>query len=169
MATDIHMYLIDNKGNIINDNLYDGRNYHWFDNITNRYTDFEYSYFPAHYGLPLFEDIKIPKKIENDYTEKRGYDFYYMKLKDYLNWFNQYKPHIKAGYFTEYDKWLIENKGYIPDEDEVITHIENIEHPEIYIFMTYENIYNPDKKIISKIDITDDSIEDYYIIYYFDC
>ena len=29
--------------------------------------------------------------------------------------------------------------------------------------------FNPDKNIISNIDITDDSIEDYYIIYYFDC
>ena len=29
--------------------------------------------------------------------------------------------------------------------------------------------YNPDKNIISNICITDDLIEDYYIIYYFDC
>ena len=167
MGVDIHMYLIDNKGNIINDNLYDERNYHWFDNITEKGTDPEYKYYPAYYGLP--KDIKIPKKIEDAHIIDYYYNFYYMKLKDYVDWFFEYRPHIRAGYFTEYDKWLIENKGYVPDEDEVITNVEAIEHPEVYIFMTYENIYNPDKKIISKIDITDDSIEDYYIIYYFDC
>lgn len=169
MGADIHMYLIDKEGVIVNDNLYHGNNYHWFDNITDKGADFEYEYFPAHYGLPLSKDIKIPKKIKDEYAKNCYYDFYYMKLKDYVDWFNQYKPHIKAGYFTEYDRWLIENKGYIPDEDEVITHIENIEHPEVYTFMTYKNTYNPDKNIISNIDITDGSIEDYYIIYYFDC
>lgn len=165
MGKDICMYLIDNKGNIINDNLYNGRNYHWFDNITGRVTDPEYNHYPAHYGLP--KDIMIPKKIKDEYI-KDYYDFYYMKLKDYVDWFNKYEPDIRAGYFTEYDRWLIENKGYIPDEDEVLTHIENIEHPEVYTFMTYENIYNPDKNIISNIDVHG-SIEDYYIIYYFDC
>ena len=165
MGKDICMYLIDNKGNIINDNLYNGRNYHWFDNITGRGADPEYNHYPTHYGLP--KDIMMPKKIEDEYI-KDYYDFYYMKLKDYLDWFNKYEPDIRAGYFTEYDRWLIENKGYIPDEDEVVTHIENVEHPEVYTFMTYENIYNPDKNIISNIDVHG-SIEDYYIIYYFDC
>ena len=168
MATDIHMYLINKDGAIINDNLYDGRNYHWFDNITEKGTDPEYEYYPAHYGLPLSKDIKIPKKIKDEYAKNCYYDFYYMKLKDYIDWFLEYKPHIKAGYFTEYDKWLIENKGYVPDEDEVITNVEAIEHPELYMFMIYENIYNPDKDIASNINV-DGSIEDYYIIYYFDC
>lgn len=165
MGADIHMYLIDNKGNIINDNLYDERNYHWFDNITEKSPDPEYKHYPAHYGLP--KDIKIPKKIEDAYIKNCYYNFYYMKLKDYVDWFLQYKPQIRAGYFTEYDKWLIENKGYIPDEDEVITNVEAIEHPELYMFMVYENIYNPDKNIVSNINI-DGLIEDYYIIYYFD-
>ena len=156
MGTDIHMCLINDKGDIIKDNLYDGRNYHWFDNITGRGHDSEYKHYPAYYGLP--KDIKVPKKIEDDYSKDYYYDFYYMNLRDYLNWFNQYKPYIKAGYFTEYDKWQIEKKGYIPDEDEVITNIEVVEHPEIYTFMECIDI-----------DKINEAIEDYYIIYYFDC
>ena len=116
----------------------------------------------------FFQRIQNRILVSKNQKQKDLFSFSLNK-NDYLDWFNQYKPYIKAGYFTEYDKWLIENKGYIPDEDEVITHIENIEHPEIYTFITYKDMYSPDKNIISNIDITDDSIEDYYIIYYFDC
>ena len=55
--------------------------------------------------------------LDLDLLEKSGYfDFRAIKVNDYINWFRKYRPDKDAGWVSTYDKWRIENKGYIPED-----------------------------------------------------
>ena len=111
MGKDIHMFIVGKQG-IIKSNIYTGRNYVWFDQLTDAgdYAD-DYANLPITFGWSPFtpEILKIRYSRERDY-----YDHYHFKVKYFVEWFEKYRPNVDAGWVTTYDKWLYETKGIIP-------------------------------------------------------
>ena len=111
MGMDIHLNII--HGNeIIAKEIFDGRNTNWFNKLKDA-NEGVYEKLPIEYGTP--EDA--PQEIKD--LEKEGpsyFGFRYIKVGDFKEWFRKYKPNVDAGWATTYEKWLIENKGYEPEE-----------------------------------------------------
>lgn len=110
MGVDIHMY-IQHNGKFIYEDIFNGRNSEWFANMQGEGWDDVYDELPISYGFP--EDI--PQEYIDHYKDWT-YGHCYIKVEDFLDWFKKYRPDIDAGWFSTYDKWRIEKKGYIPDE-----------------------------------------------------
>lgn len=110
MGVDIHMYIVED-GKILHEDIYDGRNSEWFNNLQGDGYDTEYEH--------LSREYQISEQAPEDLKEKANKDYYFghrtIKVYDFLNWFETYRPDRHAGWATTYDKWAIENKGYIPD------------------------------------------------------
>lgn len=92
--------------------IFDGRNSEWFSNLSGTSKDNEYDHLPKKYG---FSD-QCPDWMRKKYRSDSGYyNFIYINVADFKNWFLKYRPDKDAGWVTTYDRWRIENKGYVPD------------------------------------------------------
>ena len=112
MGVDIHMYIVKNK-NIIKENVFDGRNSEWFNNIQGDGNSDEYDHFPIYkYGVSEQAPDELIKEANEDYY----YGHRTVKVSDFKQWFNKYRPDKQASWVTTYDKWRIENKGFTPDD-----------------------------------------------------
>lgn len=165
MGVDIHMSIISKEGEYRYQDIYDGRNTEWFDNITGDYHSEFYEGFPVCQGLPE----KIPSEIAKAYDIRGGacyYDFCYVNVGEFKYWFEHTRPDVDAGWVSTYDKWLYETKDIVP---ELSHYLEEDANPYDYHFIEVTNpwdssawLYN---YIISRENI---KLED-YIVYYFDC
>ena len=122
MGVDIHMYIVKDK-EIVADDIFDGRNTEWFNNLMQRGNNDEYDYLPVKWCIsPMApDDLKEKYKKEDGY-----YGFHCMKVEDFMKWFNKYRPDKDAGWVTTYEKWAYENKGeylepshYYPTNEEI--------------------------------------------------
>lgn len=169
MGVDIHIYVVDKFGKKKTDNLYDGRNYGWFDNLQDRGMAPEYSYLPRLYRN------NTPKEIVNLFNDLGAKDGYYgmtaVRISDLIKWYNQYRPHVHAGWVTKYDAWLYRAKGIVPSEDDVYTdpYITDSFKVELYEFIEYTDDYNPMTIVYDKITNNNLIFNDDYLIFYFDC
>ena len=122
MGADIHIHLID-KDKVIKENLYDGRNYEWFDALKETYYEgYEvYKYLPTSFGFPE----EMPPIYSKYNTDTDYYGHHYISLADLVAWFNEYHPEIKAGWVHEYDAWLYNIKGIDINENESEFNKEN--------------------------------------------
>ena len=168
MGMDIHIHVI--RGTeVVREDIFDGRNSEWFNNLMGRGDDDEYDYLPVSYGLP---DVK--PEVVDGYTlsemkeNKDGYfGFRYISVKDFKKWFDAYRPDKKAGWVTTYEKWQWEKQGVEPrdprrylDKDDIIEDMHFIEFDKTYDCSKWLYEY-----IIKNSIIWDNS----YIIYWFDC
>ena len=130
------MYIVkDNKA--IRENIFDGRNSEWFGNLQGEGWDDEYNHFPRKFGF----SSQAPEDLIHRYEKRDGYyGFYYVNVQEFKDWFQRYRPDKKAGWCTTYDKWRIENKGFIPDELQYKLHAEDI--IEDMHFIEYTNLYD---------------------------
>ena len=138
MGMDIIMNISSN-GKYIAEDIFNGRNAIWFDNLQGKGHQMEYEHLPAKPGIAS----SIPnysEEIEKNLKEKSHFGFFNIKVGDYKDWFEKYRPDTDAGWVTTYDRWRIEHKGYIPDEiqtrlspDDVISDMH---------FMTFVNRYD---------------------------
>ena len=102
---------------VVKEDIFEGRNSEWFQNLLGHGYDDEYDHLHLTWGFP---DVK-PEVIEGHKTDeykenKDGYfGFNHILVDDFLKWFEKYRPDLKAGWCSTYDKWRIEKKGYIPD------------------------------------------------------
>ena len=168
MGVDIHIYVVDKFGKKKTEELYDGRNYRWFDNLQDRGMDPEYNYLPRLY----WNDT--PREIFNLFKDLETKDYYGMaavRISDLIGWYNKYRPHVHAGWVTKYDAWLYHAKDIIPSEDDVYTDPSIIEDfkVELYEFIEYTDKYNPMTEIYDKITQDTGIANDDYLIFYFDC
>ena len=168
MGVDIHIYVVDKFGKKKTEELYDGRNYRWFDNLRDRGMDPEYNYFPRLY----WNDT--PREIFNLFKDLEKDDYYGMaavRISDLIEWYNHYRPYVHAGWVTKYDAWLYHAKNIIPSEDDVYTDPSIIEDfkIELYEFIEYEDKYNPMSVIYDEITKNTNIANDDYLIFYFDC
>lgn len=155
IGKDIHIYIM-KDGKRLTDNLYDGRNSEWFNNMAGCGCDNEYDYLPMEYGMYKGADEEF-KKLEN---EKGYFDFRYIKISDFKEWYRQYRPYLKAGFVSIYDKWRIENKGYIPE------YASRFPSETEVVFVEYEDHYEPSTIIFKQ--LTSSAFEDAYLCWCFD-
>lgn len=112
MGMDIHMHLV-KDGEYVKKNIYDGRNREWFANLQDEGWDDCYDNLDIIFGL----SPKAPKTIDVAKLREDGYfGFYHIPVKRFKEWFETYRPDKDAGWVSTYDKWRIENKGYVPDD-----------------------------------------------------
>ena len=155
MGTNIFMYLVkDNK--IVKNDIFNGRDSEWFQNLQGNGWDDIYDELPRHYGV----SPQAPSSLATKANEVYHFDKLYMSVKDFKDWFNQYKPQLRAGWVTTYDKWNYETRGTIPDEKRFLDKEDNIND---YHFIEYTDefdqslwLYNYliDNNIEDDVDIT---------------
>lgn len=159
---DIHMHIV-NNGEIIRDDIFDGRNSEWFNNLQNRGYDFEYKDLPTEWGI----SPQAPPEFM-DYQEKDYYfGFFYVSVKKYKEWFIKYRPDKDAGYVSTYDKWRMENKNYVPyDTPSDLSTIEEYMRGDMH-FVEYEKEYDSSRWLYEYL-IDNNIPEDADITYWFD-
>lgn len=161
MGMDIHISIV-KDGKIIAQDIFDGRNTAWFNNMMQRGTDLEYDYMPANCGV----SPQAPKEIETEYNEDFMFGQHYISVLDFKNWFDTYKPHLNAGWITVYDKWVWDKKGIKPADvryDDIRRTIPEDEPAYNWCFIEYEKecdcshwlmIYLIENEIPNDADIT---------------
>lgn len=157
MGKDIHIHIVQNK-EYIKKEIFDGRNSEWFANLTRDGLDDCYDLLDIKYGLSPQAPEEIDKK---SLTEDGYFDFYYINVKEFKDWFQKYRPDIDAGWVTTYDKWRIENKGYVPEdichylsEDDNPADMHFIEIVNQYDCSAWLSTYLVDHEIDDNADIT---------------
>ena len=164
MGVDIHMSVIGKDGEMKYSEIFDGRNTEWFDNITKNYHNDFYQNYPVRYELPE----KVPEVIKNDHDDPDScyYDFFHINVGDFLEWFEEARPDIDAGWVCTYDKWLYENKKIVPELNRWLDEDAN---PYDYQFIEVENPWDCSKWLYEYINEHEDITVDDFIVYYFDC
>lgn len=161
MGMDIHIHIVKN-GEYVVKNIYTGRNSDWFDNMMGNGYDDCYNYLDLIFGI----SPQAPKNLDAKELSKKGYfDFFYVSVKNFKNWFKQYRPDISAGWVSTYDKWRIEHKGYIPEYMAYTLTKEDILEDMHFVEVT--NPYDPSAFIYSFL-IENDIDDNADITYWFD-
>ena len=155
------MHIVKNK-EYIKKNIFDGRNSEWFANLQGNGWDNIYDTFPSNYGIGK----QAPEDIDVEKLEHNGYfGFYSISVKDFIEWFVQFRPDVDAGWVHTYDKWLYETKEVIP---EVNHYLDSDERIEDMFFITIENKYDCSAWLFNYLN-ENNIDEDADIIYWFDC
>lgn len=161
MGVDIHMHIY-KDGEILEKDIFDGRNSEWFSNMQREGWDNEYDHLPTHYDFPE----GFPKDLVEKYTKENGYyGQYHIKVEDFIEWFHKYRPDLNAGWATTYEKWQYEKKGEIP-EDLPITLPPDANINDMH-FIEYENIWDCSRWLVEFL-IDHEIPNDAYICYCFD-
>lgn len=164
MGVDIHMNIVTKDGKYRCEDIFDGRNSEWFDNLCENYHSEFYQNFPRRHGIPE----AVPESIGKDFTDEDScyYDFYHINVGEFLEWFEEARPDIDAGWVSTYDKWLYEKKKIIPE----ISHwLDEDANPYDYHFIEVENPWDCSKWLYEFINERKDISPDDFIVYYFDC
>jgi len=131
MGVDIHMFIVDKDKQILKEDIFDGRNSEWFNNLQDRGNDNVYDYCPIVYGWKPV----CSKKLIRQYVDCQSYyGHFHISVKLFKEWFEKYNPHKEAGWVTTYEKWQIENQSYCPedpkhflDDDDIIEDMHFVE------------------------------------------
>lgn len=139
MGTDIHFFAIKkDTGEMLGRDLYEGRNYEWFDKLSGNTRETEYDYLDSHYDLPDVCAEEIVKEYEDCYGGR------HITASEFIKWYENYKPYSDAGWVTVRDSWLYYNKGIVPD----LYHNLPDDYPvENYKFIEITNVWEPSNKI----------------------
>ena len=165
MGVDIHMSIISKEGEYRAKEIYDGRDTEWFDNISGDYRSEFYEHFPMCRGIPEH----VPDEIRRDYNDNSNfsyYDFCYVNVGEFLDWFEHTRPDIDAGWVSTYDKWLYETKGIVPD---LLHYLEEDANPYDYHFIEVVNPWDSSAWLYNFIKNQSNATPEDYIVYYFDC
>lgn len=164
MGVDIHMSIISKNGESKFKEIFDGRDYEWFDNISGNYHTEFYQNFPLMNGIPE----KVPDNIREDFaSEGVFYDFFHVNVGEFLSWFEEARPDIDAGWVSTYDKWLYEKKNIVP---ELFHWLDEDNNPYDYQFIEIENPWECSKWLYDFIIKHKKEIgPNDFIVYYFDC
>ena len=157
MGMDIHMYVVQN-GEVLASDIYPGRNSNWFRKLQEEGDDEIYEQLPIVVG---FSD-KAPIELKDRFKKEKGYfNHYHILVKFFKNWYETYRPDLKAGWVTTYDKWRMERKGYIPEdvqktlcETDIIEDMHFVEYTDMYEGSYWLYYYLIDNHIPDNADIT---------------
>ena len=162
MAVDIHLSIISKDGEYRCNEIYDGRDHEWFDNLTVNYGNEFYQNFPRRHGIPLV----APEDLKKQESEGDCYGFYHVNVGEFLEWFVEVRPDIDAGWVSTYDKWLYERKGIVPQLNCFLGEEDN---PYDFHFIEVENPWDSSKWLYEFIQEREDITVDDFIVYCFDC
>ena len=123
MGMDITLSIFKNK-ECIAENIFDGRNTTWFNNMMGRGIDDIYNHLPIGYGI----SDEVSEDWTKHYEDPCSYfEHHYINVYKFKEWFFKYRPDIDAGWVTRYEEWAYENKGIEPvylqkrlDHDDII-------------------------------------------------
>lgn len=161
MGVDIHMFVTKGK-EIIAENIFNGRNTNWFNNLMGQGNDEEYDELPVIHRTSK----DIPDKILEEY-ESGYYGFSHCTVKEFIDWFNEYRPDVDAGWVTTYEKWKIEHKNYVPD---YVCHDMPIDVPiEDLHFVEIVDKHDCSRWLVEYLESNPDVTDDMLIVFYFDC
>ena len=133
------MYIVKNKKTLAED-IFDGRNSEWFNNLQKDGWDDTYNKLPSKYGF----SEQCPDNITKNYKDEFGfYGFHYINVGDFREWFIKYRPDIDAGWVSTYDKWRIENKEYVPED--LQHYLDKDDNINDMHFVTVQNKYDCSK------------------------
>ena len=165
MGVDIHLGIATRDGKYVYNEIFDGRNGEWFDNISGSIRGMSneiYHTFPRISGIPDKAPEELVKAYKEDY-----YGFNYVKVADFLAWFTKMRPDVDAGWVTTYEKWLYEKKGIEPEIRHYLSDEYNIND---FYFIEVENKWDCSKWLFDFLTEHGESIDpEDYIVYYFDC
>ena len=164
MGMDIHIDIV-YKGEIIAEDIFEGRNSVWFNKLMGRTYAPEYDHLDRGWGAYP----NAPKEYIDRYSDEGTYFGHgYIKVRDFIDWFDKYRPDLDAGWVSTYDKWRIEKKGYIPEE---IWHtLDPKDNPADMHFIEIPNTWEDSSIVVYKYVTQHKEIPgDAYIIYCFDC
>lgn len=154
------------KGNkFIKEDIFSGRNSEWFSNLQGNGWDDEYDHFPSSWGIPEDAPEKI-KEYFNKADDYGYYDFRYIKAGAFCEWFNKYRPDLKAAWVSTYDKWRIEKKNYIPENPQ--HYLEPKDLIDDMHFIEYQDKYDCSLWLYNYL-LDNEIYADSVIVYYFDC
>ena len=161
MGVDIHLYICKDEKYIAED-IFDGRNSEWFQNMQKCGNDEVYDSLPLEHGI----SNQAPAEW-NEYANKFGYyGFYYIKVGEFCDWFIAHRPDEDAGWVTRYEAWAYRYKEIEPeylkkklDKDDVIEDMKFIKVINKYDCSAWLYCYLMDNSIP----------EDAIIQYCFDC
>ena len=112
MGVDLHMHIIDSKGNFLAKNLFEGeRDYDWFDALVGSEGVDSFKQLPSLDGIP--EGLK-DKIFSSEKELKSYYGFKYITIKDFYNWFWKNRPDYNAYWTTKRQAWLYQTKKIVP-------------------------------------------------------
>ena len=110
MGVDIHLYICKDEKYIAED-IFDGRNSEWFQNMQKCGNDEVYDSLPLEHGI----SNQAPAEW-NEYANKFGYyGFYYIKVGEFCDWFIAHRPDEDAGWVTRYEAWAYRYKEIEPE------------------------------------------------------
>ena len=155
------MHIIKDEEMIAED-IFDGRNTEWFCNLQKEGNSPEYDYLPVKYGIPE----KVPSLIKEDF-EDCFYGFHYITVGGFIDWFEEFKPELHAGWATIHDWWLYRTKHVHPAE--VYTDITSIPKNERdnYEFNEFTDHYDCSLWLYNYLH-NNHTPMDAIIVYYFD-
>lgn len=169
MGVDMDMMVMRDDGAVVMKDMFMGRDSDWFEKLQMYSCEEIYDDFlPAFSGIPSFS----PKELQRVYAEYEGegfYGFHFMKVEDYLNWYDTYKPNIDAGWVSAYEKWKIERRHWKP---EYLTRYRPEDAAPDDVFFVECEVLCHDTEIVEQIRDNEDVMRDkgrYWIVYYFTC
>jgi len=150
MGMDISMFICQG-GHVIASDIYDGRSSEWFANLRDEGWSAVYDELPIVYGWTS----TVPNELKEQYSRDKGYfEHRHILVKYYKEWYTRCNPHKRAGWVTTFEKWRMENQGYIPedpreylDKDDVLADMHFIEWEDKYDQATWLYNYLIDNKI----------------------
>ena len=164
MGVDIHMFIC-RKGEILGDDIFDGRNSEWFNNLQHQGWGSVYD----HLSIKGDFSKDVPEDLRERFNDPGTfYGHHNILVKDFAKWFKKYRPDLDAGWFSTYDRWRMICKGWVPDPDYVKHELEEGDNPVDYEFVEFEDEYDCSRWLYNY--VVDKNIpEDATINYCFDC
>lgn len=170
MGMDIHMRLIKKStGFVIFDDLYDGRNSEWFNNLIGSGYGEVYDKLFWEKGLPDCITEGTDFEAYHNSRDWGAFGFQWIPAQDYVEWYEVYRPQVDAGYVTEWENWAYENGRYNPFESGIAHYIGDSANKDHYIFREFVNNYCPDTRVYDKItSLVNEDINDCIIFMWLD-
>ena len=161
MGVDIHLSIISKDGEYRCNDIYDGRDGEWFDNLCGNYSNESYQNFPRRHGIPMV----APEDLKKAEEEGSYYNFYHVNVGEFLEWFVEARPDVDAGWVSTYDKWLYERKKVVPELNRFLGEEDN---PYDFHFIEVENPWDSSRWLYEYILEREDITVDDFIVYFFD-
>lgn len=166
MGMDITLRILDKNGKFLTEDIYDGRNREWFNNMSGKYiTDEAYSHLPLGYGtLDFFPNEWLEMEQDRDY-----FDFRYISVKEYRNWYMKYNPSYQAGWVNKYTEFLMKYKGYTPEYGiDLYQELDKEDVIEDMVWVEFNVEYDNSTWLYNYLD-ENNIPNDAWIVYCFDC
>ena len=154
-GANIIINIISKEGETLKEDIFNERCNTWFKNLAGSGTHVVYNKLKINYGK--FKNAKYPE-------EEFYFNFRYIKVRDFEDWYLEYRPNINAGWVNTHTKWLIENRGYYPEK--IKYELPTDVNPIDWHFIEYKDKEDCSEWLYNYLYNNNIGEED-YIVYYF--